>query len=362
MRTGPAQPSAQDSTRLEALTIAQSSGPTWSQPRWSGQRPRVSVIVPTYNRATFLERTIESIFAQSVTVDEVLLVDDGSTDETRAMVERLRAAHLEWTGRCQYLWQEHQGKSVALNTGLQIATGDWIAFNDSDDLWRPEKLELQFRALGQFESAGACFTDACFVNHPSMKETAFELALPDRTSLFGIRHDIATLYASTSQPIYMQTLIVSRDVMRAFGEFDPTFLMGMDTDLAFRLGLLTPMCYVNAPLVEIDRTEHRTIGLMTEFPFHSIDRLHVHERMIARWIEMTKASHPQLRPRLRDRLSLAQNVLANHYLAREDFQTARSILGRAVRSSRRPNMVAKFVWSMIAPRSLRKEIVRRNHL
>ena len=344
MRTGPAQPLAQ----------------AWSQPRWSGQRPRVSVIVPTYNRATFLERTVESIFAQSVTVDEVLLVDDGSTDDTRALVERLRAAHVEWKGRCQYLWQAHEGKSVALNTGLRTATGDWIAFNDSDDVWRPEKLELQFRALGQFESAGACFTDACFVNHPSMKETAFELALLDRTSPVGIRHDIASLYASTSQPIYMQTLLVSRDVMRRFGEFDPTFLMGMDTDLAFRLGLLTPMCYVNAPLVEIDRTECRTTGLMTEFPFHSIGRLHVHERMITRWIEMTKASHPELGPRLKMRLHHAQNVLANHYLVREDFQTARSILGRAARSSRRPNMVAKFVWSTIAPRSLRKEVIRRN--
>lgn len=321
----------------------------------------MSVIVPTYNRAHFLERTIESIFAQSVAVDEVLLVDDGSTDDTQRVVERLRAAHIEWEGRLRYLRQEQQGKSVALNTGLQAATGDWIAFNDSDDRWRPEKLDLQFSALGEFESAGACFTDARFVNNPSMKETVFELALPDRTSPFGIKHDVASLYASTSPGIYMQTLLVSRDVMRRFGEFDPTFRMGMDTDLSFRLGLLTPMCYVNLPLVEVDRTETRTIGLTTEFPLNGMERLHVHERMITRWIEMTKASHPRLSRRLKGRLSRAQSALANHYLFREDFPTAQSILGRAARGSRRPTMVAKFVWSKVAPRSLRKEVIRRNH-
>jgi GT2 family glycosyltransferase len=350
-----------DSALLESSAVGRTHGENWSQPRWCGQRPRVSVIVPTYNRAHFLERAIGSILAQSVAVDEVLLVDDGSTDDTRHVVERLRAAHIDWKGRLRYLSQKQQGKSVALNTGLKAATGDWIAFNDSDDQWRPEKLDLQFRALGEFASAGACFTDARFVNNSAMKETVFELALPDRTSPFGIKHDVASLHASTSPGIYMQTLLVSRDVMRRCGEFDPTFRMSMDTDFSFRLGLLTPMCYVNVPLVEIDRTEPRAIGLTTEFPINGMERLHVHERMITRWIEMTKASHPRLSRRLKGRLCRSQSALANHYLLKGDFQTAQSILARAARSSRRPVMVAKFVWSKIAPRSLRKEIIRRNH-
>src|SRR5689334_15963113 len=76
----------------------------WSQPRWQGVvRPSVSVIVPTYNRAEFLERIIASIFGQTVSVHELLLVDDGSTDDTRHVVAGLLAKYPAWENRLQYL-------------------------------------------------------------------------------------------------------------------------------------------------------------------------------------------------------------------------------------------------------------------
>jgi Flp pilus assembly protein TadD len=92
-----------------------------------------------------------------------------------------------------------------------------------------------------------------------------------------------------------------------------------------------------------------------------MERLDVHVRMITRWIAMTKASHPRLSRRLKGRLGRAQSALANHYLFREDFQTAQSILARAARGSRRPTIVAKYVWSKVAPRSLRRDIIRRHY-
>jgi glycosyltransferase involved in cell wall biosynthesis len=321
--------------------------------------PAVSVIVPTYNRATFLEETIGSIFSQTIPVHEVLLVDDGSTDGTRDLVRELLSSHQGWRARLRYFWQENQGKSVALNLGLKFATGDWLAFNDSDDRWLPEKLELQFRALGDYPQAEACFTNVRFVNNPTMTETLFDLALPDRTSPFGIKHQASSLYGDTWPGIYMQSLLVSRTAMRLFGEFDPSMRISMDTDLAFRLSLLTAMCYVDRPLVDVDRTVERRIGLTTEHPMNGVDRLQVHERMITKWLAMTRRSHPHLGRQLRNRLSRSQSALANQYLLKEDYATARAVLGRAARQNPRAWVLAKFVWSVVGPRSLRREIIRR---
>jgi hypothetical protein len=319
----------------------------------------VSVIVPTFNRASFLEDTIGSILDQTVAVHEVLLVDDGSTDGTQALVEALVARNPDWHQRVRYFRQENRGKSVALNVGLRHAVGDWIAFNDSDDQWLPEKLELQFAALARYDEAGACFTDVRFVNNPALTETLFQQALQKRTFPFGIERDGASLYSQTWPGIYMQSLLVSRETMERFGEFDASIRMSMDTDFGFRLGMITSMCYVDLPLVEVDRTESRTIGLTTEHPLNGVDRLQVHEQMITKWLATTRQSHPHLRRPLQHKVSQAQSALANHYLVDGDYRTALSILGRAARQNPRPWVLAKLLWCAIAPGSLRREVMRR---
>ena len=95
---------------------------------------QVSVIIPTYNRADFLVETLESVFSQTVPPYEVLVVDDGSTDETEAVMG-------SWSDRLRYVRQENQGVAVARNFGLRLARGEWVAYLDSDDLWTPEKIE-----------------------------------------------------------------------------------------------------------------------------------------------------------------------------------------------------------------------------
>lgn len=105
----------------------------------------VSVVVPTYNRAELLQQTIQSILAQTVSPREIIVVDDGSTDHTPDVCARLGEP-------IRYVRQQNQGLSMARNTGIQASRGDWIAFCDSDDLWRPRKLELQLAVL---DSTGA---------------------------------------------------------------------------------------------------------------------------------------------------------------------------------------------------------------
>lgn len=100
--------------------------------------PLVSVVVATYNRAHTIERALESIYAQTFHNYEVIVVDDGSTDETRSLIEN----HLEWNS-FKYIHQENKGVAEARNTGVRNSRGEYVAFCDSDDFWLPNKIETQ---------------------------------------------------------------------------------------------------------------------------------------------------------------------------------------------------------------------------
>jgi glycosyltransferase involved in cell wall biosynthesis len=103
----------------------------------SSDRPAVSIILPTYNRAKFLPQAFESIRSQTFTNWELIVVDDGSTDNTRELVEDLTRG---WAQSVGYHRQENQGAYGARNTGLDLATGRYVAFFDSDDVWLPHHL------------------------------------------------------------------------------------------------------------------------------------------------------------------------------------------------------------------------------
>src|ERR1700742_1131194 len=132
--------------------------------------PQVSVVIPTYNRAGKVQKAVESVLAQSLPPFEVIVVDDGSSDGTD---QALREA---FGDRIRYVYQANQGVSVARNRGINDARGEWIAFLDSDDLWKKDKLDWQLTALAKSgPGCGACYTDVGFFNH-SETRTMFDLA------------------------------------------------------------------------------------------------------------------------------------------------------------------------------------------
>jgi glycosyltransferase involved in cell wall biosynthesis len=101
-------------------------------------KPAVSVIIPTYNRANLLGRSINSILEQTFTDFELIVVDDGSSDNTRELVESFNDPRIFYVRH-----EKNRGVSAARNTGIKIARGEYIAFNDSDDEWLPQKLDKQ---------------------------------------------------------------------------------------------------------------------------------------------------------------------------------------------------------------------------
>jgi glycosyltransferase involved in cell wall biosynthesis len=100
----------------------------------------ISAIITTFNCETYLGQAIESILNQTVAADEIIVVDDGSSDGSAELVRR-------YGSRVLYLWQSNRGPGAARNLGIRVAQGELLAFLDSDDLWLPRKLELQMAAL-----------------------------------------------------------------------------------------------------------------------------------------------------------------------------------------------------------------------
>src|SRR6266481_1321163 len=126
----------------------------------------ISVIIPTHNRAGLLQNAIESVLRQTYPVHEIIVVDDGSTDGTRTVVSKYENNRPGSTMVVRYIFQEQQGVAAARNTGIENSTGDWLAFLDSDDLWLPEKLSWQVRALTEYaEVCAACSTDSRYLNN-----------------------------------------------------------------------------------------------------------------------------------------------------------------------------------------------------
>jgi GT2 family glycosyltransferase len=115
----------------------------------------VSVIVPTYNRAYCLPRTIDSVLRQTHAASEVILLDDGSTDGTRDLVRERYGRE----PRVRYFYQENQGVTATRNNALALARGDYVAFLDSDDWWEPWKLELQLACFARRPEVGMVWTD-----------------------------------------------------------------------------------------------------------------------------------------------------------------------------------------------------------
>ena len=143
--------------------------------------PQVSIITPTYNCAEFIVQTIEAVLAQSFTDWEMIISDDCSTDNTREVI----APYLAADSRIKYICnQRNSGAAVTRNNALKVASGRWIAFLDSDDLWHPEKLERQIAFMSQNGYAFS-YTDYAVIDEQS-QELGMRVTGPKRITKAGM--------------------------------------------------------------------------------------------------------------------------------------------------------------------------------
>jgi glycosyltransferase involved in cell wall biosynthesis len=213
----------------------------------SSQRA-ASVVIPTFNRARMVVNAVESALQQTCPPLEIIVVDDGSTDDT---AERLGP----YRDRIQYVYQPNRGASAAQNAGITYARAPWIAILASDDMWLPTKLQEQFEALEELgPEFGACFTDCVYVGESLSAVSNFRRGGLNCEADHRPLDEPLTYVLGRNPALFVQSMLISRDVLDRVGHFDERLVVGEDTDLILRLALRTRICVVRAVLVRIDRS------------------------------------------------------------------------------------------------------------
>jgi glycosyltransferase involved in cell wall biosynthesis len=328
--------------------------------------PSVSVVIPVYNRFEQLKRSVESVLAQTWPVSEVILIDDGSYDGTSEMLPEYVAQNERWRERIRYFHQRNQGAGAARNLGVVKATGEWLAFNDNDDLWLPQKLEWQFRALDKFQGqCSLCFTDAWFMNNPHMKMTLFQLAGKPHCESVGMIPDPLKYLLDINSiegihPVWLQNLLVRTEIARRAGGFDPALPFGDDDDFVFRLGCETKFCFVNLPMVLIDRKTptERHVGAQRAWEdadFH----LRMAQARMEKRLRMNGRFAADICRMVRRDLAAVHSGWTNWYLARGQYKDARKSIIEAARLHLRPGIAAKLGLTVAAPIVARMAVNRR---
>jgi glycosyltransferase involved in cell wall biosynthesis len=193
----------------------------------------ISIVIPTFNRKVLLNRALTSVFAQTYTDIEVIVVDDGSTDGTIEHITRhYPQVHL--------IQQAHHGVSHARNRGLRIARGEWIALLDSDDEWQADKLTRQMQALSAEPEYRVCHTDEIWIRHGKRVNPMKKHRKPS-----GWVFDACLPLCAISP----SSILLHRDVLDEVGLFDEILPACEDYDLWLRIAARYPVLLLPKPLV-----------------------------------------------------------------------------------------------------------------
>jgi glycosyltransferase involved in cell wall biosynthesis len=254
----------------------------------------VSVIIPTFNRCRLLAETLASVYAQTWRDYEIIVVDDGSDDDTPALV----AAHSD---RMVYRRIEHAGASAARNAGLELARGEYIAFLDSDDVWERPFLECMVAGLEKAPDAGFSYCDYATFSARGTEQAAY---LPPRHKVSG------NLFTPLLETDFLSTgaLLIRRACFARVGGFDPTLSVAHDWDLWLRLAREFDAAYVDAPLVRIRIDSD---GLTRNTPQLKADNL----RVLAKWRHAARRNAVQER-------SIRRNMRSCHSSLSKCFWSA----------------------------------------
>jgi glycosyltransferase involved in cell wall biosynthesis len=201
--------------------------------------PKVSVIIPTYNRSDYILEAVESILIQTYRDFEIIIIDDGSTDDTRDVL----SAQIE-AGTIRYIYQENRSKSAARNHGIRQAKGEYIAFLDSDDLFTPTKLAKQVVFLDEHPDIG-------FVHswYSKFDDTGNHLGTRDTSRYTGWVYPEILL--SWSVLMAVPCMMMRKDVLEAVDGFDENQKWGEDLDIWRRITKRYPIDLVPEALTKV---------------------------------------------------------------------------------------------------------------
>lgn len=196
----------------------------------------VSVIIPAYNSEKFIEEALHSLFEQKCPADEIIVIDDGSTDGTAAILEK-------YEKKISYHFQENRGLAAARNKGVHVSNCDYLAFLDADDLFHPEKIEVQKTFLDQHPEIDMVFSDFEYFGG-----TLLRRPIPESFRK-GEGNMLLDLFRYNC--IAVPTVLMRRECFQEVGSFDESLLAVEDYDLWLRLVKRKRIGYVDRVLASV---------------------------------------------------------------------------------------------------------------
>lgn len=188
-----------------------------------------SVVIPAYNAEQCIANAIKSVLAQTVPDFEILVVDDGSYDETRRVIGEITDS------RICYIYQENGGVSVARNTGINAAKGDYICFLDADDLWYPDHLETLTKLIEKFPQCGMFITGYAISDTTGKVENKTEKMLQSIEESILCSFNVLGMIQRYGYFIHTNSICCRRAALNKVGIFEPGVKNGEDDDLWYRI-------------------------------------------------------------------------------------------------------------------------------
>jgi len=279
------------------------------------ERPAVSVVIATYNRARLLPETIDSALGQRFTDFEVIVVDDGSTDDTRQVLSPYGA-------RIQYLYQENRGPSAARNLGVRHANGSWISIQDSDDLCAPNQLASLYGHAQKHADCGMVFANGAYLGGPKHnRKTIIPASKSRRLAEHGVR--LEDLFDKSI--VRLQAALISKACYDQVGGHDESLRISMDLDLSFRIFNRYPVAYLDEVVFFYRKHEGNTSG---NLELRLSENIRVIEKLLA---ENPQAEATLGKRRVAARLAYRYYRLAKGRRQKGEEDKSREALREAIR-------------------------------
>ncbi len=266
---------------------------------------RFSVIIPLYNKAPYVSKAIESVLMQTFTNYELLVVDDGSKDESASVA----AKSIEDRRNCQLIRQGNAGVSVARNKGVAASHGDFLCFLDADDWWEPTFLEEMDKFVSEFPDAGIYGTNYTIINESRHKTRVAMVGVESGFEKGYINY--CQVYAKTMyMPLWTGAVCITRSVFDEMQGFPQGIKLGEDFLLWIRVVLKYKVAFLNKPLSNYNQDvdgENRGVGRLHEPKSHMLWNLG--------FLAAEEKNNPELK-QLLDNLrafSLMPYLLSNEY-------------------------------------------------
>ncbi len=312
------------------------------------EAPRVSIVIPAYNVAAYISETLATVFAQTFTDFEVIVVNDGSPD-----TEEFELALRPYRERICYLKQENRGASAARNAGLRAARGDLIAFLDADDLWSPNYLEEQLKFIREFGCDLAC-ADAMIFGVSADAGQSYMDSLMGAAPPEGLVTFLELINADRS--LITSGVVVRRDLVLEVGLFDEALRNAQDFDLWLRLVRHgARLAYQRKVLLSYRSRPNSLTG----------DAINSHQRelrvfdKVEQSYEFTAAEREEVSEIIRSRRALLEYELGKLYLVPGDFSRACQSFANANNLQRTWKAGLALWLTRIAPGLLRGLYLRR---